>query len=84
MGVLAEMVRDVENIFARALKAYTRDMLAFADWLQGRQQALTPKVTERMAAKTPVCAVPCKTRAGGSWSASRSGRRSRAFRGEKV
>ncbi|HMV36670.1 MAG TPA: tyrosine-type recombinase/integrase, partial [Turneriella sp.] len=28
---------------------YTRDMLAFADWLHGRQQALTPQVSERVA-----------------------------------
>ena len=39
----------VRNYSQATLKAYTRDMLAFADWLQGRQQALTPKVTERVA-----------------------------------
>ncbi len=42
-------VLRVRNYSQATLKAYTRDMLAFADWLHSRQQALTPQVSERVA-----------------------------------
>lgn len=42
-------VLRVRNYSQATIKAYTRDMLAFADWLNGRQQTLTPQVSERTA-----------------------------------
>jgi site-specific recombinase XerD len=39
----------VRNYSQATIKAYTRDMLAFADWLNERQQTLTAHVSERTA-----------------------------------